>query len=48
MSPGDQLISVLISSVGTLFSALINAFFSAFISPFFDLIASLFGLGTGA
>jgi len=45
MSPGDQLISVIVNSVGTLFSALINAFFSSFIGPLFDAVAGLFGLG---
>ncbi len=48
MSAGEQLISVLVNSVGTIFSALINALFSSFIGPFFDAFASLFGLGTGA
>jgi hypothetical protein len=48
MSPGDQLISVIVNSVGTLISALIGAFFSSFIGPLFDAIASLVGLGGGA
>ena len=48
MSAGDQLISVIVSTVGTLFSALIGAFFSSFVVPFFDAIAALIGLGAGA
>lgn len=47
MSPGDQLISVLINSIGTLMSALITAFFTAFVTPLLDSIAGLLGLGGG-
>lgn len=48
MSAGEQLISVLVNSVGTIFSALITALFSSFIGPLIDAFASLLGLGTGA
>ena len=48
MSAGDQLISVIVDTVGTLFSALINAFFSSFIGPLFDALAAIVGLGGSA
>lgn len=48
MSAGDQLISVFVNTVGTIFSALIGVLFSSFIGPFFDAVAGLVGLGSGA
>lgn len=44
MSPGDQLVSVIINSVGTLISALINAIFGAFLTPLLEAIATALGL----
>lgn len=45
MSAGEQLISVFVNSVGTIFSALINALFSSFIGPLLDALAAIVGLG---
>ena len=42
MSAGEQLIAVLVDSIGALISALIGSIFGAFETPFFDLI---FGAG---
>ena len=42
MSPGDQIISVLIDGIGTLISAIIGSIFNAIITPLLDSIVSLF------
>lgn len=44
MSPGDQLITVFINSIGVLLSAIINMLFSVFLVPFFEDIATAIGL----
>ncbi len=41
MSPGEQLIAVLVDLVGTFFAALIDAAFGAFVIPFFEAIFDL-------
>lgn len=45
MSPGDQLITVFIDSIGFLIETLIGAFFSAFLQPILDAIAAALGVG---
>jgi hypothetical protein len=44
MSPGDQVISVLIDSIGTLISAIISSVFSAIFTPLLESIIGLFGV----
>lgn len=46
MSPGDQLLTVFIDSIGVLISAVINAFFGAFVVPIYQAIAAALGLPT--
>lgn len=45
MSPGDQLFSVLIDSIGVLIGAIIDAVFGALVQPLLQAIASAFGIG---
>lgn len=44
MSPGDQLLTIFIDSVGTLLTAIIDSFFTAFILPFMEAIAAAIGI----
>ena len=44
MSPGDQLIGIIVNSLGTVLTALIGAFFTAFVTPVLQAVAALFGL----
>ncbi len=43
MSPGDQIISVFINSIGVFINAIINLLFSVFLVPFFEEIFASFG-----
>lgn len=45
MSPGDQLITVFIDSIGVLIASLINLFLTTFLQPVLD--AFIAGLGGG-
>lgn len=44
MSPGDQLLTVFIDSIGVLISAMISALFGAFVVPFYEAIAAALGI----
>lgn len=45
MSPGDQIISVLVDSLGVFLEAIISSFFDAFVVPFFDEVFAALGFG---
>ena len=44
MSPGDQLLTIFIDSIGVLIGAIIDSFFGAIIQPFLEAIAAALGI----
>lgn len=44
MSTGDQIIGIIVNSLGTVLTSLIGAFFTAFVTPSLAAVAAIFGL----